>query len=441
LSDHHLPRYHVRPPVGYVNDPNGPVHFGGRWHLFFQYVYDTPRRGAVVWGHASSADLAMWELHRPAISPDPSGPDRNGCWSGNTVAVGNELVAFYSGSRSGAPYQSVVSARSVDGGFSFGPAVHVVEDPAPAERIDEFRDPFVWEEDGSWSMLVGAGSRTVGPSARLYRSRDLVRWDHVGSYAAMPSDPEVGDVWECPQLLTFGERDVLLVASYRFEGGHTPVVLALTGSRVDGQLKPDRIARLDHGPNFYAASVQRDGGLLWGWITEGRDSEWANETDWSGLISLPRTTQLTEEGRLATYPVESLVSLRSAELPVDGDQISVPAQFEVEATLSRGAGLTLRCSDDEHLDLTVDWDTGAVTIDRTHASRDPRAHRDTHTFTDEEILTSGTLTLRWFVDSSVTELFTSTGHSATTRFYPTTPPPWTLTTTGPIEVKVWSLTS
>ncbi len=434
MSDHHLPRYHVRPPVGYVNDPNGPVYFGGRWHLFFQYVYDTPRRGAVVWGHALSADLASWDLHRPAISPDPSGLDRNGCWSGNTVAVGNELVAYYSASRSGAPYQSVVAARSVDGGFSFGPPVQVVADPAPGEQIDEFRDPFVWHENEAWSMLVGAGSRTVGPSARMYRSQDLIEWEYVGPYADMAADPEVGDVFECPQLLTFGDREVLLVASYRFEGGHTPVELALTGTRVDGQLKPSRIARLD-GPNFYAASVQRDGGLLWGWITEGRDSEWANEADWSGMLSLPRTTQLTDEGRLATYPVESLVSLRTGQLSTD----ELPAQFEVEATLSRGSGLSLRCAEDEHLDLIVDWDTGAVTIDRTQASRDPRAHRDTHTFTDPDIATNGTLTLRWFVDGSVAELFTTTGHSTTTRFYPTTPPPWTLTTTGPTDVRVWSL--
>jgi len=50
LSDHHLPRYHVRPPTGYVNDPNGPVFLGNRWHLYFQHVYDTPRRAPVVWG-------------------------------------------------------------------------------------------------------------------------------------------------------------------------------------------------------------------------------------------------------------------------------------------------------------------------------------------------------------------------------------------------------
>ncbi|MDX6235741.1 MAG: beta-fructofuranosidase [Kribbellaceae bacterium] len=456
MSDHHLPRYHVRPPTGYVNDPNGPVFFGGRWHLFFQYVHDTPRRGPVVWGHASSADLARWQLHRPALSPHPEGPDRNGCWSGNTVAVGNELVAFYSGSRHGSPYQSVLSARSVDGGHSFGPPRQVVPDPSPSEGVAEFRDPFVWQENGTWSMLVGAGSIPDGPSARLYTSPDLETWEYQGPYAAMKPNTEaavdVGDMWECPQLLSYGNRDALLVSSYGFHGGGPRQVLALSGSRVDGRLIADRIEQVDHGPNFYAASVLRDGALLWGWITEGRSADWANEADWSGLISLPRTASLTADGRLATTPVTSLTTLRESEIhpathdraaPASTSYEGLPAQFELETTLTRTTApttLSLQCSYDEHLDVTVDWDTGAVTIDRAHASRDPRAHRDSHTFTDPDITATGTLALRWFVDGSVSELFTASGYCATTRFYPITPPPWTLTLTDPGPTQLWSLT-
>jgi len=68
----------------------------------------------------------------------------------------------------------------------------------------------------------------------------------------------------------------------------------------------------------------------------------------------------------------------------------------------------------------VDWNTGAVTVDRTHASRDPRAHRDSQTFVDPGITATGTLALRWFVDGSVSELFTASGYSASTRFYAAT---------------------
>jgi len=53
-----------------------------------------------------------------------------------------------------------------------------------------------------------------------------------------------------------------------------------------------------------------------------------------------------------------------------------------------------------------------------------------------------TVTLRWFVDGSISELFTGSGHCSTVRFYPTTPPPWTVTTSGlnsGDSVAIWAL--
>ncbi len=54
------------------------------------------------------------------------------------------------------------------------------------------------------------------------------------------------------------------------------------------------------------------------------------------------------------------------------------------------------------------------------------------------------LALRWFVDGSVGELFTGSGRVATFRFYPTSPPPWTLEVDGVTAadvVRVWRLRS
>jgi beta-fructofuranosidase len=455
--DHHFPRYHVRPPTGFVNDPNGPVRIGDRWHLFFQYSHDTARTGSVVWGHASSADLATWSYHRPALSPHPGGPDRNGCWSGNTVLCEHEVVAFYSGSRNGHPYQSVLLARSADGGESFGVPVQVVDDPEPA--VAEFRDPFVWRENGGWSMVVGAGSRGEGPSARLYTSEDLEKWEYRGPYAAAAPTPELGEMWECPQVASFGSRDALLVSAYEFGAGGPGRVIALTGGRTEYRLVPEHSSLVDHGPNFYAASVLRDGGdgpIVWGWVTEGRAGEWAREADWSGMISLPRVLSLRNDGRIASTPVDSLATLRSSEITsseisstgigLSGGRFEgVPAQFEALLELSgRRDGVTrmsLGTAAGERVDVLVDWAAGRITIDRERASLDPRADRGAHSF--EEPLTGG-LSLRWFVDGSVGELFTGSGRVATFRFYPTAPPPWTLEVDGVTAadaIRVWRLGS
>ncbi len=454
-SEHHFPRFHVRPPSGYVNDPNGPIRIGERWHLYFQYVADTERRGGVVWGHASSPDLARWTMHRPALSPDPDGADRDGCWSGTTVLDGDEVVALYSGFRHEHPYQSVLAARSVDGGHSFGPPQQVADDPAPQDGVDQFRDPFVWKDGDGWLMVAGAGNRSGRPAARLYSSPDLQTWTFEGHYAELiradVSAEDVGDMWECPQVVSFGDRDALLVSTMDLHGGGIGKVLALTGRRDGLRQRDPRVSRADFGPNFYAASALRDGTrpIVWGWVTEGRSGESAVAANWSGLLSLPRAVSLAEDGRLASAPLDALQDLRVEPIAATAGAGTtmvddLPAQFEADLDLHGSSGetrLSLRCGE-EHLDIVLDWTAGTITIDRDHASLDPSAEEGGYPFEEPALRERGSVSLRWYVDGSVSELFTGSGRCATARFYPTTPPPWRLQITGSTgsdTIRVWRL--
>ena len=49
--------YHLMPPAGWLNDPNGLCWYKGRYHVFFQYSPFTPQGGMKMWGHYSSPDL------------------------------------------------------------------------------------------------------------------------------------------------------------------------------------------------------------------------------------------------------------------------------------------------------------------------------------------------------------------------------------------------
>lgn len=74
-TDVHAPRFRVRPPANWINDPNGPFRWRGRYHLFYQHNPDAPVHANMHWGHVSSADLAHWEHHPIALTPTPGGPD------------------------------------------------------------------------------------------------------------------------------------------------------------------------------------------------------------------------------------------------------------------------------------------------------------------------------------------------------------------------------
>lgn len=472
---HHRPRFHVRPPTGYVNDPNGPLLSGGTFHLYFQHVLDTPRVGPVHWGHATSPDLVSWTLHPHALTPTPGTPDEGGCWSGNTVRVDDRVYAFYSAFTRGDRFQPVRRAESADG-FTFTDSTAMVQPPGADEAPVQFRDPFVWRHHGRWCMLVGAGLGGDLAQARLYESADLSDWTYVGPFAsrvrtAPGTAYDTGIMWECPQYAPLGEWGVLLVGAWHPHQG-TMRVLALSGRDGANELTdPGPARQADHGPNFYAPSVLRDPTgriLVWGWATEGRDAAATVEADWSGMLTLPRVLTVTETGEPRWHPPAELTGLREerldrAEGPLSAARVvdGVPAQFELELRLTVPsqehpptqvrlvtAGSDADAERPEHLMVVVDWRAGTVVLDRDAASRDDRSHRGRFTM-DDAVVPAGTdgrsVELRLLVDGSVGELFSATGQVLTTRFYPTGTPPWTLQVDpgGPLhgEVTVWRLRS
>jgi beta-fructofuranosidase len=145
-ADPHFPVVHIRPPRGWVNDPNGPIWHRGQYHLFFQYARVVPPlMRQVVWAHSSSPDLAHWDIHDVALAPGPRHPGVEGFWSGNSVEHEGRLFAFYSAYSHSEQYQPPHMAMSDNGGHSFAEDRRVV--PPPEERL--------WSLQRSVQMATG----------------------------------------------------------------------------------------------------------------------------------------------------------------------------------------------------------------------------------------------------------------------------------------------
>jgi beta-fructofuranosidase len=308
-------------------------------------------------------------------------------------------------------------------------------------------------------MVVGCGAADETASLRLFESKNLADWSPAGTFAAMPRQLTVegdsGAMWECPQVATLAGRDVLIVSPWA-PGLELMQVLTLSGfDSADGS--PPVVGRLDHGTNFYAASVLRDsplGTVVWGWATEGRSDEWCVEADWAGMLTLPRAISMRSDGTVASSPLPALASLRDRQVSLVHDAAGglvaerLPAQAELSLDLQADAArsplrVTLRFGPAEHLDVAVDWQSGTVSVDRSNASADPRAHRGAMSFVEPQSQSGARLTISAYVDGSIIELFTSSGRCATVRMYPTTPPPWRLEIQGASiddHLVCWSLT-
>src|SRR5579863_786898 len=77
-SDPLRPQYHLLPAHNWMNDPNGPIYFRGRYHMFHQYNPQAAIWGNMNWAHATSTDMIHWQHEPIALSPTPGGPASEG---------------------------------------------------------------------------------------------------------------------------------------------------------------------------------------------------------------------------------------------------------------------------------------------------------------------------------------------------------------------------
>ena len=210
--DPDYPLFHVAPPVGRLNDPNGLIEVGGTYHAFFQYTPEHPRK-LVYWGHATSRDLTRWDYHAPAILPDTH-QDANGAYSGTAIDAGDHVELWYTGNYKDPETgereatQCVVTTTDM---VTFDKQVPPVISRQPQGYTAHFRDPQVWRDaDGSYRMLLGVQRENLTGAALLYRSTDLRAWECEGEMTfpdAGGAFDAFGYMWECPNLVRLTDEE------------------------------------------------------------------------------------------------------------------------------------------------------------------------------------------------------------------------------------------
>lgn len=433
--------YHLAPPVGWMNDPNGLVYFRGEYHVFYQHHPYSAQWGPMHWGHAKSRDLVHWE-HLPIALAPGEAYDRDGCFSGSAVVMDDVLYLIYTGHTwLGAPgdersiRQVQCLASSTDGvAFSkHGPVI----DRAPEPGIMHFRDPKVWRRGEQWWMALGARQGDA-PQLLLYRSGDLHHWTYLRC-ALQGQRESDGYMWECPDLFELDGCDVFLYSPQglnpsgydnwnKFQNSYRMGLLDDRGYFSEG----GELRELDHGHDFYAAQtlLAPDGRrLLWAWMDMWDSPMPSQAQHWCGALSLPR--ELSRNGeRLRMRPARELAALRQSQRTLaigvveSGNCILAErgALLEFELTLDLAGstaerfGLALRCSEDRQERTLVYFDAMArrLVLDRQHSGAGVSGARSVPIAKGQM-----QIALRIFLDRSSIEVFVDDGaYSLSSRIYP-----------------------
>lgn len=420
------PQFHLLPAKNWMNDPNGPIYFNGRYHMFFQYNPHAATWGDMSWNHAVSSDMLHWSHLPLALTPTPGSPDAYGCFSGSAIQVGERVYVVYTGARESSPELATIRdgsdkiQESQCLAWSDDPALlKWTKDPQPivplppaGMKITGFRDPSAWKQGDWYYMTVGSGIAKVGGCVLLYRSRDLKSWEYMlelisGSWNGKPTaNPcDDGEMWECPEFFALDGGYVLIYSTLG-------KVFWLSGVLDEATMKFQsmKTGLLDLYA-FYAPKTQLDvrgRRILWGWIPERRTEAAMRGAGWSGMMSLPRVMNLDKDGTVRLRTLPETATLRAGVVPQE------KARPGVRSVLRNASGEVI-CSGIKG--KTFDFTLSTDSVELLHVSYSAEKHAFVADGKDIMLEANDVPILHVFVDGSVIELNVSERIGYTKRFY------------------------
>lgn len=437
-SDPLRPQYHLLPSHNWMNDPNGPIYFAGRYHMFHQYNPRGATWGNMHWAHATSPDMIHWRHEGIALSPTPGGPDSDGVFSGSAGLNEGKVAVIYTGV---APPSSPGDATLRDGVHTWRETqcLAVAQDQdlriwkklsepviaalPPGLEVTGFRDPALWREGDKWMLILGSGVRGKGGMILLYISSDLRHWTFLhplveGSASTLTgvNPVDTGEMWECPDFFPLGDKYVLLISTMG-------KVRWKVGAYSDHRFTAENEGVVDWG-SYYAAKTMLDAHgrrILWGWIPESRPDAELIKAGWAGAMSLPRVLSLNSRNELQTTIVPDVHKLSTHHVRIVNEAASAPNYRQsLDGIRIRDLSSQLEIEVQPNADdftLRLYSDTGDFV--RLSCSRQS-GHRELRVNTQTAPLPASPgspLRLHMFLDGSVLEVFANETVALTARVY------------------------
>lgn len=427
-GDPHRPRYHAKPGAAWTNEPHGLIRWNGAYHLFYQKNANGPYWGQIHWGHLRSEDLVHWADAPIALAPEP-GYDQKGCWSGSAKVHRGTPSILYTGADGNKACICLATSQGDLSRWTKHPGNPVIPAAPEGLDLDDFRDPFVWEENGQCYAIIGSGFKGKGGTALLYKSADLVHWTFLKPLLTGDRG-ESGRFWEMPVFFPVGGRHALIVCEVPGRASYW------IGTWKDETFTPDsaKPRHLDLINHFLSPTPYLDaaGNVTVIGIspdTRGRDEAW--KAGWAHVYGLPRLLSLSADGALRQAPSPQLQSLRKSRLVVEKRVLSserVPVDvlgntLEIIATFLPGDaqrfGLSLYGSPggEEETLLYYDASSASVTLDRRRSSLNPAVQR-TVAGDAFQLAPGEPLVLHVFLDRSMLDVFVCGRAAFTSRVYP-----------------------
>lgn len=425
-----IPHFHVMPPVGWLNDPNGLCEYEGTYYAFFQMSPFEVHGGLKFWGLCTSKDLVHWEYKGAPLQPDQP-YDCHGVYSGSALVEDGVMYVYYTGNVklqgtydyiNNGRESNTVLAVSRDGKTFETKKLLMTNADYPWDLTCHVRDPKVWKQDDTYYMVQGARTKEDKGVVLVFSSEDKEHWKCIHR---LQSEETFGFMWECPDLYELDGYTVLSISpqgleadGWKYRNQYQTVAGIIHGDfRTDGV--PGAFREIDGGFDFYAPQTFVDSTgrrILIGWMgMADADEQYTNrsvEDGWQHALTLPRELSV-RDGVLCQNPVREIGTIWKQKERFEGSYEKHCETDCYELTLLPKEGA---------------WKV--ILSKGLELSYDPEAKLFCMEFTDKELGCGRTIRgreldevtdARIIVDASCVEVFLNGGKDVfSTRFYPET---------------------
>lgn len=420
--------YHLMPPSGWMNDPNGLCWYQGNYHVFYQHSPLDADRGDIFWGHYTSPDLLHWTQQPTFLYPVHSW-DVNGVYSGSALAEEDAMYLYYTGNvKYPGDYDYIYEGRghnvclavTKDGIHPDSIQCLLTNKDYPEDVSCHVRDPKVWKMDGKYYLVLGARTRNDVGELLIYESENKYNWTHIN---VIKTPQPFGYMWECPDLFCLDGQWIVMTSPqgmkpYDYVGqnvyscGYFPLYGDFRGEYTLGAYQ-----EADAGFDYYAPQTFEalDGRrIVIGWMGMP-DADYSNPTTenlWQHCMSIPRELHWKND-RLLANPVRELKQLRKSHRNfLCKDTVKIMMQPLSELCYdNHGKDLNICIGED----VRIQWQNGLLHVTMSDHAGCGRTER---------ILKIPDLKkMQMFMDASSLELFFNDGEQVmTSRYYPHSAP-------------------
>ena len=480
-GDRYRPQYHAIPPAVWMNEPHSPFYYKGMYHVFYQHNPAGPYWSQIRWGHIVSEDMVHWKYVKDAVVPT-AGICPEGIWTGGAcigpdgtpwlaITAGTNL---YGNANHGGQNVAFAHAANPDDPYLVDWVVEdklVITQPndnTQGER-EQFRDPFVWYDDGTYYMMVSTSIPGAGGSAVIYTSENMREWEHRGYLyqCDLGRYPEQGEHWECVVMLPISTKDgsqtkyilfdcpqYLNPEAYTVECYYWIGTFDKESCRFIADDDKPKLFDLGRGvftgqngfcylteEQVAAGMSYEDGRTILYAIAQGKDAGTAQNytAGWAHNFAIPLELWLSDDGtEVIREPIKEIESLRQETLyeysgegksaseinseisSIRGDLLEIRATIELAPSSAEySSGLYIRYNPNEVDTVTertgIVFSNTGVYVERSESSQLSYVNRQPSRLWDR-VKTKYEITI--LVDRSMLEVYVDGVISFTMRIYP-----------------------